>query len=821
MEDEDAPAMAGTVPRQKVTARCKSIDRYGDSDVDLTRKKSFSDEYFKRVARDLKSIPCLLLLGNIFAFVFLIIWSNIAKHIFVSQQPSTATTSSETSQPLIRSIREMHMCHLPRCGAVGHAISYGVNPDVQPCQDMLRHVCSDWIRSDAETYEKMILGSARLYVEDMYKDIKRYLETVPFTGNQLSTQEKVSVFYRKCLYEYRSTGSKQSLLQTLLFDTYELRGWPYETFTQPLNRLLTKFLRRTSEGVLLSVGTARYLPTGRVTDTTRDPATANVLLSLDCPSFHLPIYTILRRDVPFELSYTQFINNTIRAVGIFRSRRIPEALVKNIIATEKNIAAASRKYCHRRQLKPRTIQYLQQRMNITLRDFLRDVIGDSEGRIADSDNILSRSDNYLRYVSTFFHDTRKIVRAVNYVGWRILYFYGKLAFPSILDDELLKITPLGAYNRTPEPDWKRCLMITNDAMPIGLGRVYVEAMLRLKTLFAVQELANKAVFSFKHLLSQAAWMDKAVRERAHEHLAALQTMVGIPKWVANDTFLDEYYRSFGNNAHNSDFFTLFVQATEHTAKTRFLTLFSNRSSSRSRQVVVDSDDKGVNVRPLHSFIFPSRVVDLELRRYKMRQGLIFDVNENSILLPAGILQPPYYDPNAPLAVNYGGLGVLILHDMVNEFFRFYFDAADERWRDRKKCINDNVFRKQDESSGGIDESKEHVVVIFTMMTIRAAYNAYHYALGKDDDDIVPGLGVEADPDQLFMLTAVRTLCSILRDRHHVLVREPEGASMIRKVTSALQGMDELQDAFRCRVGEKRTSYYRCMESERPYTSEGN
>lgn len=57
-------------------------------------------------------------------------------------------------------------------------------------------------------------------------------------------------------------------------------------------------------------------------------------------------------------------------------------------------------------------------------------------------------------------------------------------------------------------------------------------------------------------------------------------------------------------------------------------------------------------------------------------------------------------------------------------------------------------------------------------------------------------------------------------RHYVLAREPEGASLIRKVSSALQGMDELQDAFRCPSSDKRTSYYRCMESEILYTSEG-
>lgn len=824
MEDnEDAPVMAGTVPRQKVTSRCKSIDRYGDSDVDLTRKRSFTDEYFKRVARDLKSIPCLLLLGNIFAFVFLIIWSNITKHLFVTQKPAEVTTPAETSPPLIRSIREMHMCNKPRCGAIGHAINYGVDVDILPCKDILEHACGRWIRADEEIYEKWMLGSARLYVEDMYRDLKRFLETMPITA-PMRTQHKVSVLYRKCLSE--RTVDSRDLLNKLMNGVYSLQSWPFEsTQFEPFNTILAEFLHRTSESALLSVGTARMLQITRASSDAAGETANDIVLSLDCPTFAMPRYWLLSRNDADKNDYTALIMNVIK---LYKRIEIPLAVVKNIVSFEINNAYVTRRYCHRRKLRKFTLGHLKEKVKkFPWQDFLQDVVGKDTGIIVNDDTpVLLRSFDYMRYLASL-RNTPKAKRAMNYIGWRILYFYGPLALPALRD----KISEFRSQklNQSTIEDWKKCLVITNDVMPIGMGRVYVEAMTRMKTLFAVQELVSKVIFSFKYMLAQAVWLDPEAKINASNYLSQMKTMVGIPKWVADDKILDHYYVNLTFDLSKDTFFTMFDLATQHAAKFRFLPLFQQRSNEILRRshywrghlradnhtaTVDDELLKGINMRPLHSFIFPSHVVDLHLRRYNMRQALVFDVNENSLLLPAGLLQPPYFDPNVPLAINYGGLGVLILHDMVREFFRFFFDDTEARWRKRTRCINNRVFRKTEESSGSLDENQEHEVVTFTMMTVRAAYNAYHYALGTDDDDIVPGGGIDSNPDQLFMLTTVRTLCSIIRDRHFALVELGKDVLLLRKITAALQGLDELQDAFRC-VGEKRNAYYHCLESAHP------
>lgn len=337
-ENEDAPVVGGAVPRQKVTARCKSIDRYGDSDVDLTRKRSFSDEYFKRVARDLKSIPCLLLLGNIFAFVFLIIWSNIAKHLFAAVIPTTITAVMETSPPLIKSIRELHMCSRPRCGAAGHALAYGLDSTVYPCQDIVRHVCTGWLQSSEENYMKVTLGSTKLYMDDMHQDLKRYIELMDLNSAELSAKQKVAVFYRKCLEaKYVSHGRKR------LMSSYGLEQWPYEdTFSPDFETIFRGVLRRTNLGALLSVGTSRLLS---------DPINGNepdknIYLSLDCPTFTIPRHALLVKGDVMRPAYENYVKATItNYTGISGS------VHKTIAAFEINNAFVARRFCHRRRLK--------------------------------------------------------------------------------------------------------------------------------------------------------------------------------------------------------------------------------------------------------------------------------------------------------------------------------------------------------------------------------------------------------------------------------------------------------------------------------------
>ncbi|CAN7938931.1 unnamed protein product [Ixodes hexagonus] len=808
-DNDEIPVIGGTVPRQKVTGRCKSIDRYGDSDVDLTRNRAYSDEYFKRVARDRKSIPCLLLLGNIFAFVFLIIWSNIAKHLMPSVLDTTITPPSETTVSFFRSIKDHYTCNKPRCGAAGHALAYGINTGAHPCKNILEHACSSWLSSSEENYQKVILGSARLYLEDTYTDIKRYLENMNTYTNRPGASQKAAMVYLHCL-------NPKVTLQDLnkVIDSYQLRGWPFNNLAgNNFLDLLSKVLQRTMIEAILSVRTSRYMQKPLSKNIAPPSDEDQILLTLDCPTFTVPRGKLLLSKDRMRTAYERYLHTSI---AHFTRRNITHH--KTILAFELNNAFMVRKLCHRRPLKALPISTLQSNIpKVSWLPFLQTIIGyDSNVILKQETRVLVRSENYLRYFASLIQ-APKDLRAVNYIGWRLLHYYGRHALRTMMEDYDAFLH--GAFNESIEPIWKKCLMTTNDIMPMAMGRIYVDATIKIDTFLAARELVTKLKFSFKYLLSQAFWLEKEEKRKAYQRVADMKTMIGIPPWISNDTILNEYY---GNFTIHGNYLTIFTTGAEHAAKMRFLTLAIQQEKSRFLHMHPETRDGtsvrfshmflGVNVRHLHSFIFPARVVDLHLRHQNPRQSLIYDVNENALLLPAGLLQPPFFDPNVPQAFNYGGLGVLVLNDMVREFFRFFFDDNKNTWRTVVKCITDRVYRKHDQQSGSLEESHKIFTVIFTMMTLRTAYNAYHYYMDTDDDFVLPGIEFTYSPDQLFFMSAVRTVCTQIRDEHRALLIINQGKTLVRKLRAAIQGMDELQDAFNCQE-EKRNPYSYCVETK--------
>ncbi|EEC09091.1 neprilysin, putative, partial [Ixodes scapularis] len=737
----------------------------------LVRNRSYSDEYFKRVARDLKSIPCLLLLGNIFAFVFLIIWSNIAKHLLTSAIETTMAPPMETTPSLIRSIRDHYTCNKPRCGAAGHALAYSINTTADPCRDIVEHVCSNWLLSSEENYQKVILGSARLYLEDMYRDIKRYLEKMNIHANRPDASQKVAMVYHHCL---NAKLTLQDLINVMR--KYQLQGWPFSNIVETnFLGLLPKVLQKTMIEPILSVRTSRHLQKPLTENRIATPDEDEILLTLDCPTFTIPRHKLIMSQGEAMTAYKTYLR---RSISHFTGTNVPhhEAILK----FELSNAIMVRNLCHRRPLKTLSLSTLQSEIpKVSWKLFLQSIIGDDSSVILKPETrVLVRSENYLRYFASL-KQAPKDLQAVNYVGWRLLDYYGRQTLREMTEDHDAFLRK--AFKESIEPMWKKCLMTTNDIMPMAMGRVYVDAIIKIDTFLAAQELVSKLKFGFKYLLSRAYWLDKEQKSRAYKRIGDMKTMIGIPPWISNDSTLNEYYQNF---TPHGNYLTIFSSAAEHTAKLRFLTLT----------------------------IQQEKVVDLHLHHQNLRQSLIYDVNENALLLPAGLLQPPFFDPNVPHALNYGGLGVLMLNDMIREFFRFFFNDNKNTWRSAVKCITDRVYRKEDSQSGSLEESYKVFTVIFTMMTLRTAYNAYHYYLDMDDDFVIPGLKGTTNPDQLFFLSAVRTLCSQVRDEHRALLIINEGVTLMKKVKAALQGLDELQDAFNCR-NEKRNSYVYCVETK--------
>ncbi|MBA5637025.1 M13 family metallopeptidase [Duganella sp. LX20W] len=184
-------------------------------------------------------------------------------------------------------------------------------------------------------------------------------------------------------------------------------------------------------------------------------------------------------------------------------------------------------------------------------------------------------------------------------------------------------------NGTPQQAvrWKRSLAAVNAAMPDALGKIYVAKYFPPESKQRLQQMVVKIVDAFHARIDQLDWMAPATKQEAHAKLKTLYVGVGYPeKWASYDGLQVTPGDALGN-----------LQRAEQ-AETR-------RQIAKLKQPVDRAE-----------WCMPAQLVNA--------------VNmpmQNAINFPAAILQPPYFDPNASDAMNYGGIGATIGHEISHSF----------------------------------------------------------------------------------------------------------------------------------------------------------
>ena len=181
--------------------------------------------------------------------------------------------------------------------------------------------------------------------------------------------------------------------------------------------------------------------------------------------------------------------------------------------------------------------------------------------------------------------------------------------------------------QAPRPRWKQAVAHVNMYLGDSIGRLYVQRHFPKSSKRRVNQIVTHVVQAFREAVGEAEWMSERTRDEALEKLARLETDIGYP----------DYWRRY------------------------------------DRLEIAPNDLLG-NVQRAQKFENDYRIMRL-MRPHEPRQWLITPqtVNasylpwRNEMILPAAILQPPLFDPDADDAMNYGGIGAIIGHEIGHAF----------------------------------------------------------------------------------------------------------------------------------------------------------
>ena len=179
-----------------------------------------------------------------------------------------------------------------------------------------------------------------------------------------------------------------------------------------------------------------------------------------------------------------------------------------------------------------------------------------------------------------------------------------------------------------KPRWKRAMSVPNGTLGEAVGEMYVAKYFPAEDKARMTELVKNLQKALSQHIAALDWMSDATKARAQEKLSAFTVKIGYPdKWKDYSTLEIDPAKSYWENI---------VGANEWYTADNIAKLGKP----------VDKDEWHMSPQTVNAYYNPTT---------------------NEICFPAAILQPPFYNPDADDAVNYGAIGVVIGHEMTHGF----------------------------------------------------------------------------------------------------------------------------------------------------------
>ncbi|MGC8516088.1 MAG: M13 family metallopeptidase [Thermoplasmata archaeon] len=214
-----------------------------------------------------------------------------------------------------------------------------------------------------------------------------------------------------------------------------------------------------------------------------------------------------------------------------------------------------------------------------------------------------------------------------YLKWKILHFAAPYLHNAVQDEDFDFFARKLFGRKQKEKRWKRMVSITDARLGEALGRLYVEQEFGEEAKKRMSEMIEDLREVFTERLKELDWLSPATKEKALEKFSRFRAKIGYPSKFIDYSPIRITRENFFEN----------ITATGMFDFQRYI--------------------KRVN-----------SPVDREL--WEMTPPTVnayFSPTENEIVFPAGILQPPFFDPKLDDAVNYGATGGTIAHEITHGF----------------------------------------------------------------------------------------------------------------------------------------------------------
>jgi putative endopeptidase len=377
----------------------------------------------------------------------------------------------------------------------------------------------------------------------------------------------------------------------------------------------------------------------------------------------------------------------------------------------------------------------------------------------------------------FFKEANRLLAALPlddwkvYLRWHLLHASAnELSDPLVQENFNFFGTKLSG-TRQLQPRWKRCSQSVNRNLGEALGQVYVEKYFPPEAKAHARVMVMNLIGALKSDIPALNWMGPDTKKAALEKLEAFQIKIGYPdKW--------------------RDYSALTVDKGSYPLNERRAIAFENGRELNKIGKPVDRGEWQMTPPTVNAY---------------------YDATMNEIVFPAGILQPPFYDPKADDAVNYGGMGAAIGHEITHGFddegsqfdaqgnLREWWTADDRKNFDQRASCVEAQFNGY-EVEPGLHENGKLVLgeSIADLGGLAISYAAYEKSIEGKRPPTLGGF----TPEQRFFLGWAQVWGANLRPENARLMANSNEHPLPKfRTNGPLSNLGIFAQAFGCKKGD--------------------
>ncbi len=387
----------------------------------------------------------------------------------------------------------------------------------------------------------------------------------------------------------------------------------------------------------------------------------------------------------------------------------------------------------------------------------------------------------------FFQKVNAVVGSVSIADWKTyLRWHAVRAAAPTLSDAFVRenFSFYGQYlngQKELQPRWKRCVQVTDGLLGEALGQPYVDETFGPDGKQRMLKMVNALETSLGQDIEGLDWMTPETKKQALVKLHAITNKIGYP-----DTWRD--------------------YSTVKIVRGDFL---GNAQRARGFEVKRNLNKIGKPLDKKEWGMTPPTV------------NAYYSAANNDINFPAGILQPPFFDKDVDDAVNFGGIGVVIGHELTHGFddqgSKFDADGNLKNWWTQ---TDRDEFEKRtgciaDEYSSFVAVDDVHLNGRLTLGENTADNGGLRIALAALHEDIAknPKAGETKDgftPEQRFFIGFAQVWCqNATPESSRLLARTDPHSPGQYRTNGTLQNSADFAKAFGCKAGQKMVSENAC------------